>query len=541
MLAVDMESDPPAFDEENRMVDSEEILRMCGSLIRFDTIAESQNFMRDTANVKGLAVSHTSVIDFLTTQPVRIGSKQNCTFSRTRANLRMAETCLIYLRHFSANDIILTKDIIASYPFVVLCAYWDNFYRELLASSEQVDMARLNGLVMKLLSSPYATLNWLKIFNPDGALLSRLRLIHPNNARESLDFDAEISKVKPAIYYAVRLCLPDIIVTLIQAGSKTDELVGPPFGTPLVAASANGVKEVVSLLLDNGADPNLSGYFYYGTPLAAAVEFGGLQTVKILLGRESVDINGKRHPPMEATNEILEKVEEYQYLRATCEKLPGNKERRERCIEIGIELMKFAETTEALGNDSCETSRGGNDINDASFDGESENLNQPVAVGTRGGLDSADKPEMINHPQSFVSRADAAVQMLERSNQSMVYIAAEDESLDILEILLAAGADPNIRGGSCGTALQKACADDKNDNVVDRLLGYGARTDLYGGYYGSPLIAACRHGSLRMVESLIRAGADVNRLGKLATPVTWSLRAHLDFRCTIVFSVIPGI
>ena len=544
MLAVDMESDPPAFDEENRMVDSEEILKMCGSLIRLDAVAESGDDMRDSANVKALAVSHTSVIDFLTTRPVRIGSKRICNFSRTRANLRMAETCLIYLRHFSTNDIILTKDITSSYPFVLLCAYWDNFYREVLASSEQVDMARLHGLVIKLLSSPTATLNWLKIFDPDGPLLRRLKVICPNDAREGLDFDTEISQVKPAIYYAVRLGLPDIIVSLIQTGSKIDELVGPPFGTPLVAASVNGATEVVSLLLGKGADPNLSGYFYYGTPLAAAIEFGGLQTVKILLGREGIDVNGKRHPPMEATNEILEKVEEYQYLRATAkefEDLPGNKERGNRYIEIGIELMKFAETTEAWGNDCCEISHGSNEINYASFEGELDNLSHLLDVGARGGFGCSDNAGIMNYSQSFVKRADAAVQRVDRSNQSMVYIAAEEDSLDVLKTLLAAGADPNIRGGSCGTALQKACVVDKGNKVVEILLDNGARTDIYGGYYGSPLIAACRRGSSRMVESLLRAGADVNRLGKLSTSPTWSLPAHLGFRCTIVFPVIPGI
>ena len=541
MLAVDMESDPPGYDEENRMVDSEEILKMCGSLIRLDTIAESQDGMRDSANVKALAVSHTSVIDFLTTQPVRVGSKQICNFSRTRANLRMAETCLIYLRHFSVNGIILTKDITASYPFVPLCAYWDNFYRAVHASSEQVDMTRLNGLVMKLLSSPIATLNWLKIFNPDGALLSRLKSIYPNDA---LDFDSEISQVKPAIYYAVRLGLPDIIVSLIQAGSKIDEFVGPPFGTPLVAASVSGVTEVVSLLLGYGADPNLSGYYYYGTPLTAAIGFGGLQTVNILLGREGIDMNGIRHPPMEATNDILEKVDEYRYLRATVtayEKLPENKERRSRCIKIGIELIQFAETTEDWGNGFCETSSESNEINDASFEGESDHLTQPVDIGYRRDLDCLDDLDKKVYPHGFVFRANAAVDKLEWSNQSMVYIAAEDELLDILEMLLAAGANPNSRGGFYGTALQKACAHDGNEAVVKILLKNGARTDIDGGFYGSPLMAACSDGSFQNVELLVKASADVNRLGKITFLATLSLRTEFICRSAMGLSVVPSM
>ncbi len=81
MLAVDMESDPPAFHEENRLVDSEEILKMWGSLVRLDTNAEGQNDMGDVAKIRTLTAAHTSVIDFLKSQPIRIGSEETFEFS----------------------------------------------------------------------------------------------------------------------------------------------------------------------------------------------------------------------------------------------------------------------------------------------------------------------------------------------------------------------------------------------------------------------------------------------------------------------------
>lgn len=95
MLAVDMESDPPAFDEDNRIADSEEILKMCGSLVRLDTTAEGQSTIGDNAAFQTLTAAHTSVIDFLTTQPINVGSKEAFYFTKGKANLRMAETCLI--------------------------------------------------------------------------------------------------------------------------------------------------------------------------------------------------------------------------------------------------------------------------------------------------------------------------------------------------------------------------------------------------------------------------------------------------------------
>ena len=525
MLAVDMESDPPAFDEENRMVDSEEVLKMCGSLVRLDINAEDQNDKGDAARVQTISAAHSSVIDFLRTQPIKVGMEEAVILSRSQANLRMAETCLIYLRYFHENGIILTKDNIARYPFARVSALtWDRFHRDVLASSERVDVSRLNGLVMELFSSPTATLNWVKLSDPD-------------KGTQGVALNTEISQVKPVIYYAAQLGLLDIVRHLIEEGNSVDQLVGPPFGTPLVAACAMGSTDVASLLLDSGADPNLSGYFYYGTPLAAAIGFGWIEIVELLLGRKGVDINGTRHPPVQATEETLERLDEYQYLPKRTDEF-GYKRKKSRCLEIATELIELAKKadTRDWGNEMFKDTYGHDETLSADSHNQSSDSPQSAATDGNANTDCAVSGNLDEtYFQKLLVRADAASNRITCSTEGLVYIAADGSNLEILKILLAAGADPNLRGGDYGTALQMACARNYEE-VVSTLLKNGARTDVYGGYLGSSLNAACSFGSVRTVEYLIKAGVDVNRFGKLSSLATWWLHAKFTFRCTTFFT-----
>ena len=269
MLAVDLQSDPPAFDEENRIVDSEEVLKMCGSLVRLDINAKVPSEIGNVIRDRTLSAAHTSVIDFLTTQPIRIGEEEVFQYSRVKANLRMAETCLIYLRYFPDKGIILTEDNIASYPSARLCAMiWIDFYHEVLACDEVVNMSLLNDLVIELFTSPKATLNWIRLCDPD-------------RRHEGMTFEATIANVKPAVYYAARLGLPDVVEHLIQEGHPIEFSVRSLFETPLIAASAMGWAEVVSILLKSGADPNQPGK--YRNALEAAVVRGSESITRMLL------------------------------------------------------------------------------------------------------------------------------------------------------------------------------------------------------------------------------------------------------------------
>ena len=95
----------------------------------------------------------------------------------------------------------------------------------------------------------------------------------------------------------------------------------------------------------------------------------------------------------------------------------------------------------------------------------------------------------------------------------MVYICAAYDSPAALDILLEAGASPNLVGGTWCTPLQAALAMG-NRSIALKLLEHGARADIYGGDYDSPLLAAVmRVANLdtELVQKLIDAGADVTR------------------------------
>lgn len=249
---MNTDTDPPYFDEEHRLLDSEYVLEICGSLVRTDMKSEGWNDLGEPAEVRTLTTAHASVIDFLKTQPIQIGSEPGIRFTKSRINLQMAEVCLTYLHYFVEKRIFLSEENVTDYPFARFSAeLWDDFYREAIASSDlnDKDMSRLNNLVMDLLSSPTNMLTWVQLCNPD-------------HETDRFQFEIDTSVIKPAMYYAALLGLPDIIGRLVEEGHSVDCVVNSDCGTPLVAACAYGRKEVVSLLLDKSADPTLSGYYW---------------------------------------------------------------------------------------------------------------------------------------------------------------------------------------------------------------------------------------------------------------------------------------
>jgi ankyrin repeat protein len=96
--------------------------------------------------------------------------------------------------------------------------------------------------------------------------------------------------------------------------------------------------------------------------------------------------------------------------------------------------------------------------------------------------------------------------------QAALFMAIQNWSRVIVQLLIANGAGVNARVGWSGHVLQAASW--RGDTaLVQSLLDAGAEINASGGHYGYALQAAAWNGHQRVVRLLISKGADVNAQG----------------------------
>jgi hypothetical protein len=283
MLAVNLDGAFPEFHARERIMDPSLILTICGSLIRTDIDKEGRNHLGDRVEVTTITTSHQTVIDFLTSRPIKIAELEEVNLTRVSVNLQMAETCLGYLLTLFHATIELNEGTLSEYPFARMCAeYWDDYYREIISGGKElVDINCLNTMILQLLESKSDTLTWV-------------RLCDPNNDTRRVDFSVGEDYLDPPLYYASLLGLTDIVQHYLNSGAEVDYVTPKSYGTPLVAACKWGRIDIIRILLAKGANPTLGSYHSWGCPMGAAVEADQVKVVEILLEQPRVDINCRR-------------------------------------------------------------------------------------------------------------------------------------------------------------------------------------------------------------------------------------------------------
>ncbi|ESK84176.1 multiple ankyrin repeats single kh domain [Moniliophthora roreri MCA 2997] len=280
--------------------------------------------------------------------------------------------------------------------------------------------------------------------------------------------------------------------------------------TALQLASYKGDSELVSVLLDHGAKPDVKGD-KYGKALEAALQAEKLDIMKLLVekGRNTTEISiqgGEYGTALQAVS-----------------------------YEGNLEIVKLLLEKGAAPN--VEGGKYGTALQAASW---RENLDIVELL-----LEKRAEPNIKGGKYGTALQA-----ALWRGNHDIVKLLLEKEAdpnvkggnygtalqaaswrgnLDIVKLLLEKGADPNVKGGKYGTALQ-AASWRENLDIVKLLLEKEADPNVEGGKYGTALQAALSEGKLEIVKLLLEKGADPNvEGGKYRTALqAASWRENLD-------------
>ena len=238
----------------------------------------------------------------------------------------------------------------------------------------------------------------------------------------------------------------------LPAESRQDRYIHP-----LIAASAQGRRETVQILLERGADVNAQGE-QSSKALEAALSSRRQEIVRMLL-EKGAKINAQGSF----------------YANALCTaSRKGHKEIVSMLLEKGVDVNARIRYL-------------GNALQAASSNGHQE----VVHILLENGAD-------INAQRGNLGTALEA--------------ASRNGNQEIVCMLLKKGAGVNAQGGGDSNALQNASSGGHHE-VVRILLEKGADVNAQGGLWGSALNAASVHGHQEVVRMLLEKGADINAQG----------------------------
>lgn len=257
ILAIDFDSDLPCFNEESRLLDPERVLSMCSSLVtkieprsrqdeddkaRWERDLLEQKFGHISPPVK---LAHASVADYLT------HSKPSpYHFTQYAARQFMAQACLAYLLNpeFSkGHERKLLMVRYRDYPFLRhLTINWPRYVKKGPSDPDDYLLPRTR----QLLHAFFETHN----LPSGGNFAFWLGMMMPSAPPK----DSFVSRTHP-LYYAASFGLADIVRIILDTETNIDinELGGRAHATALHVACYRDHPEVVKLLLERGADPDI--------------------------------------------------------------------------------------------------------------------------------------------------------------------------------------------------------------------------------------------------------------------------------------------
>ena len=307
---------------------------------------------------------------------------------------------------------------------------------------------------------------------------------------EGADMKIRNDENESLLYLACRYGTTWIIECMLTRGVGLDINEVSSSGTALGGAACQGSLEIVTLLLDRGADMyiNIVGG-KYDTALGAAVYGGSLEIATLLLDR-GADINivgGKYGTALGAAA------------------FWGSLEMATLLLDRGADInIVGGEYGTALG---AAAYWGGLEMATLLLDrGADINIVGGVYGTALGAAVSAGDLAMA----TLLLDRGADINTVGGIFGTALGMAAFEGRLEMTTFLLDRGADIHIVGGESGTALGAAVFGGDLEELTMLLLDQGADIHIVGGESGTALGAAAFGGKLEIAMLLLDRGADIN-------------------------------
>ncbi|KAH7324057.1 hypothetical protein BKA65DRAFT_598554 [Rhexocercosporidium sp. MPI-PUGE-AT-0058] len=266
ILAVDLECAPPCFNVDSRLIDTRNVLSICSSLV---TVSYVSNWPASDPMSK-LRLAHASVADYLT-QPNPTGPA-HFHFTPVSARQFLGQTCVGYLMNpeFAKRDSCKRRhQHVQTYPFLQHCiSYWPEYMKKEPGDPDDY----LETKTKEAIQAFFAT----STLPTGGNFAFWVGCLIP-----SVPFETIIN-TRP-LYYASSYGLVDVvrIILLTEKDSDIDALGGRASSSALHVAVYRNHAEVVKILLERGADPNLCN-MYGETPMFWAKTHGNTEIQRLL-------------------------------------------------------------------------------------------------------------------------------------------------------------------------------------------------------------------------------------------------------------------